>query len=723
MIFNWIEIKNFKSYGDYETRIDLNVNESRLLLGENGAGKTTFVDAIIWSLYGKSLSNADDIINRQTKTNCKVEVNFDTGNDNYSIIRYRNHEVHKNSVLIFRGKENISPRTANEAQTLILDIIEINYNAMVSSIIFSSELYISFLRSKPSDRLKIFENILSLKEIQLYHNTIKEMRKPIKSKLEENILEKSKCNHEIEFTNETISEYKEKSKNKLLELKESKDALSVESTRIGNDLITFKHISVDEELLKNELSDTAKKTNKEIQEKIDSENINLKNIDGLSNELADMNEVLDELLKIDVEVEKKKNSEQERITHKNQEIRLRMKYIRESTIDEKIIQKDIEKLKDQKEKIENEIKELREHSEECPMCGQDVEIEFTQKILTEKELKHVDILSEIDKLNLKKTEATEKNQNSWNELQEENSKLEDDVSASKYNEDYLNDLVKKISDERVDIKLKEQEIIHAEEINENIIDNVNEMSYGFIDDSEYESSAYNTEYLNAVKENIDNLYQRLEEIKDEVKIINAQATSTYDKSYVEKMNNKILKINNLLEKINKKIAQNTLEDNHYNVLQQLFSNKSVGVKKYIIDNMLHVFNEKVNFYLPFFFSEDTVINFSKDLEEEISVNGSVVPFTTFSSGEKTRLELAIAFSLFMVVKIFFSSSVNLLVFDEILDMNLDSDGVESVLNIINNLSEDNSIIVISHREEYKENFANQIYLRKNSKGFSKISIR
>jgi DNA repair exonuclease SbcCD ATPase subunit len=169
MKFNWIELKNFKRYGDYTTHLDLNINETRLIVGENGNGKTSFIDAIIWCLYGRSICSVDEVVNRIVKKDCKVEVNLDVGNDNYSIIRYRNHTENGNKLLIFKNRENISRRTINDTQDLIDEIILIQYNAMVSSILYSSELYISFLRSKITDRLKIIESILSLKEIQEYY--------------------------------------------------------------------------------------------------------------------------------------------------------------------------------------------------------------------------------------------------------------------------------------------------------------------------------------------------------------------------------------------------------------------------------------------------------------------------------------------------------------------------------------------------------------------------
>ena len=62
-----VSIKNFKSYGENEIEISLKDNIARLFIGKNGVGKTTFVDAIIWSIYGRSLCAADEVVNRKTK--------------------------------------------------------------------------------------------------------------------------------------------------------------------------------------------------------------------------------------------------------------------------------------------------------------------------------------------------------------------------------------------------------------------------------------------------------------------------------------------------------------------------------------------------------------------------------------------------------------------------------------------------------------------------------
>ena len=136
--------------------------------------------------------------------------------------------------------------------------------------------------------------------------------------------------------------------------------------------------------------------------------------------------------------------------------------------------------------------------------------------------------------------------------------------------------------------------------------------------------------------------------------------------------------------------------------------------------MIPVMNESIAKYITYFFDDNIQIVFDKDLNDRITLNGKVVNYDDFSSGEKQRLELAVSFSLFFLVKSFFSSSISFLIIDEVLDTALDADGINSALNIIDDLSENNSVLIISHREELKEHFENKISIEKDIKGNSII---
>ena len=227
-------------------------------------------------------------------------------------------------------------------------------------------------------------------------------------------------------------------------------------------------------------------------------------------------------------------------------------------------------------------------------------------------------------------------------------------------------------------------------------------------------------FLKTLKEKKVELQAKIDNNIRELKELEVKVLTSYNPDFIKGIQNKIIDLEkNKIEK-EKELKNIKYENLHYEVLSELFSNKNTSIKKYIIDNMLLTFNEKINFYLPFFFEEELEVSFDKDLNSIILVDKEEVSFETFSSGEKTRLELAVAFSLFMLVKTFFSQTINLLVFDEILDQNLDKFGVKAVIELIDGMKKENSILVISHRDEYKDYFQNKIYVKKVD-GFSKIN--
>ena len=203
-----ITLKNYKRYGDEETTLDLSGEMVRLVVGKTGSGKTSFVDGIIWCLFGKSESTLDNIVNRQTKKNCKVEFTFIVDTDEYSVIRYRKHDDYGNKVLIFKNKDNITPLRSDDANALIVSIVGTNYTGMTSAVIFSSEIYSSFLRAKGSDRLKVFENVLSLKIVNKWSDNIKKNRKEVSDILIDLRDRKEKVSVGIETINSNINQYK-----------------------------------------------------------------------------------------------------------------------------------------------------------------------------------------------------------------------------------------------------------------------------------------------------------------------------------------------------------------------------------------------------------------------------------------------------------------------------------------------------------------------------------
>ena len=115
MRFKRITIENFKSIGPNPITVDLSENKNCLLLGKNGSGKTSIFEGIVWCIYGVTKLKADNVVNKISGENTKVELEFSEKNHDYVITRYRKHKTHKNNVYVFWSckKENIRERERN----------------------------------------------------------------------------------------------------------------------------------------------------------------------------------------------------------------------------------------------------------------------------------------------------------------------------------------------------------------------------------------------------------------------------------------------------------------------------------------------------------------------------------------------------------------------------------------------------------------------------------
>lgn len=140
--------------------------------------------------------------------------------------------------------------------------------------------------------------------------------------------------------------------------------------------------------------------------------------------------------------------------------------------------------------------------------------------------------------------------------------------------------------------------------------------------------------------------------------------------------------------------------------------KDTGIKSRIISNFIPIINQYINEYLGMF---DMFIQFELDetFNETIkSRNRDIFSYNSFSEGEKMRISMSILFAWRKVAMAKNSVSTNLLIFDEILDKSLDSEGIATFLDIMAAEEDDTNMIVISHRENLPEVFDRNIRIKK-----------
>ena len=216
MIIKKLRWKNFLSTGNYFIELDLTGTDTTLISGKNGSGKSTFLDALTFSLFGKSFrrNNIPQLINSINMKNCMVEIEFEIGNNSFKVIRGlkpKKFEIYKNDELIPQDSNNKDYQKILEEQ-----ILKMTYKSFCQVVILGSSNYIPFMQLTASDRRGVVENLLNI-DIFSTMNTL------VRGKLQMTNEQITVISNKIEITKNKIDE-----KEKLIKTLEKKSKESVE---------------------------------------------------------------------------------------------------------------------------------------------------------------------------------------------------------------------------------------------------------------------------------------------------------------------------------------------------------------------------------------------------------------------------------------------------------------------------------------------------------------
>ncbi len=172
-----------------------------------------------------------------------------------------------------------------------------------------------------------------------------------------------------------------------------------------------------------------------------------------------------------------------------------------------------------------------------------------------------------------------------------------------------------------------------------------------------------------------------------------------------------------LEKIIEEVSEKQEELVYYDIAHSIL--KDDGVKTKIIKKYLPLINQQINRYLQLM---DFFINFHFDDEFNESVKSPIYEdfsYSSFSEGEKMRIDLALLFTWREVARVKNSVNTNLLIMDEVFDSSLDGFGIDEFLKIIRFIIKDVNIFIISHKSDLYDKFDDIMKFEK-VKGFSRI---
>ena len=179
--FNYVRWKNFLSTGNNFTEIQLDRSSTTLIIGENGAGKSTILDALCFGLFGNPFRNINkpQLLNSVNASNCLVEVEFKVGGKDVKVVRGIKPNVFE---IYINGKMYNQDANARDYQKYLeQQILKLNYRSFTQVVILGSSTFVPFMQLKARHRREVVEEILDIQIFSLMNMILKQKLKTIEA--------------------------------------------------------------------------------------------------------------------------------------------------------------------------------------------------------------------------------------------------------------------------------------------------------------------------------------------------------------------------------------------------------------------------------------------------------------------------------------------------------------------------------------------------------------
>ena len=171
--FKTIRWKNLLASGNAFTQVKLNTDSSTLIIGENGSGKSTILDALTFGLFGRPFRsiNKNQLVNSINQGGTEVEIEFSIGSKEYVVKR----GISKNFFIIYQDGKllNQDASVRDYQEFLEKTILKLNYKSFTQIVILGSSSFIPFMRLKASDRRAIIEDLLDIEIFSIMNYLLK----------------------------------------------------------------------------------------------------------------------------------------------------------------------------------------------------------------------------------------------------------------------------------------------------------------------------------------------------------------------------------------------------------------------------------------------------------------------------------------------------------------------------------------------------------------------
>jgi len=228
ILFEKVRWKNFLSTGNQYSEINFQGSQTTLIVGSNGSGKSTVLDALTFSLFGKPFRkiNKSQLINSTNEKDCRVELEFSIGTISWKVLR----GIKPNLFEIYRDDKLLDQSSsANDQQKwLEQNVLKMNYKSFTQIVVLGSSTFVPFMQLTATNRRDVIEDLLDIKIFSSMNSIIKDKIRQVKEELNTLDLKKESLNDKVEMQERFMEEIESRGKENVKEKEDKIKVLKVE---------------------------------------------------------------------------------------------------------------------------------------------------------------------------------------------------------------------------------------------------------------------------------------------------------------------------------------------------------------------------------------------------------------------------------------------------------------------------------------------------------------
>ena len=234
ILFEKIRWKNFLSTGNQYTEINFTNHPTNLIIGTNGSGKSTMLDALTFSLFGKPFRkiNKPQLINSVNEKDCLVEVEFSIGNTNWKVVRGIKpnvFEVHRDGTVLDQ-----SAAVLDQQKWFEQNVIKMNYKSFTQIVILGSSTFVPFMQLTATNRRDVIEDLLDIRIFSSMNNLMKDKIREVKDQIKVLDLKKESLLDKVKMQKNFIEEIESRGKDNIKQKEDKIQGLLNEENDLMN---------------------------------------------------------------------------------------------------------------------------------------------------------------------------------------------------------------------------------------------------------------------------------------------------------------------------------------------------------------------------------------------------------------------------------------------------------------------------------------------------------